>query len=126
MKTKMLAKVLERIDAWPPAFGVEVSRPFTNEAQVKRRLKVAVEVAGGHELFQRDGNWFVTAARFYRAEHGAPPEGGGFGKTRSLPLAMPEGADFFNTQSPAWNRFHDLFGCARDAGDVRRWRVACS
>jgi hypothetical protein len=57
------------VDAGSPTFGVELSRPVADKAQVQRCFEMAVEVVLGEKVLQRDGDRFVEAAGFGQAEH---------------------------------------------------------
>jgi hypothetical protein len=59
---------------------------------------VPIEVVGRDELLEGDGDRFVEAAGFCGAEHDALRDAVDSGKARSLPLAGPQRAAFFNTQ----------------------------
>ena len=63
----------DRVDAGPAPLGVQLPRPVADEAQVELRLQVAVEVVGGNEVLQRDGDRLVEAAGLGRAEHRRTP-----------------------------------------------------
>jgi hypothetical protein len=41
-----------RVDTGPAALGVQLPRPLSDKAQVKRRLQVPVEVVSGDEVLQ--------------------------------------------------------------------------
>jgi hypothetical protein len=59
------------VDRGPATFGVPLPRPVAHEAQVQLRLQVPVEVGLRDHAFERDGNGFIEAAGFGRAEHRA-------------------------------------------------------
>ena len=50
----------------PAPLGIQLPRPVADEAQVELRLQVAVEVVGGDEVLQRDGDRLVEAAGLWR------------------------------------------------------------
>jgi hypothetical protein len=49
----------DRIDAGSAAVGVVLRDPLADEAQVEPSLQVRVEVIGGDEVLQRDGNRLI-------------------------------------------------------------------
>ena len=72
------------IDAGAAALGVDVTRPLPDEAQIERRLEVAVEVVPGDELLKRDDNRFVKAEGLGRAEYERVPERGSTRERRAV------------------------------------------
>jgi hypothetical protein len=42
----------DRVDARPPALGIEVPRPVAHEAEVELSLEVAIEVVLGKKILQ--------------------------------------------------------------------------
>jgi len=67
------SRMNDRADGGPTAFGVQLARPLPDEAQVELGFQVAVEVARGNQLLQRDGDGLIEAAGLCGAEHGTPP-----------------------------------------------------
>src|SRR5687767_6340517 len=57
------------VDGRSTAVGVELPDPVSDEAQVERRLQMAIEVISGNEGFQCNGDGLIKAAGLGRAEH---------------------------------------------------------
>src|SRR5215217_6223959 len=68
-----------RVDAGPAPDGIELLRPVADKREVEFGFQVAVEVARGNEVLQRDGDRLIEAAGLDRAEHRWAP---GHGSTR--------------------------------------------
>jgi hypothetical protein len=75
----------DRVDGGASSLSVQLPRPVADKREAERRVDVPVEVVGGNEVLERDGNGFVEAARFCGAEHGSSEASVGLGTVWSLP-----------------------------------------
>ena len=86
----------DRVDARAPPPGIELPYPLRDEAEVRLRLALAVEVVRGDQRPKRARHRLVEAAGLGRTEHRGPPGRhvriGGIGV-----YLLPSGSAFFNT-----------------------------
>lgn len=60
----------DRVDGGTTNRGIEVGDPVPDEREIKRTLKMAIEVIDGNERFKGDGDRAVELAALTGAEHG--------------------------------------------------------
>jgi hypothetical protein len=93
------------VDGGPAALSVPRPSPLPHEAQVQLRLEMPVEVVGGNEVLERDGDWLIEPAGFRRAEHDGLRDGRMTRRVvQSIPTAKRASPASFST------RAHDPLG----------------
>ncbi len=73
------------VDGRAAALGVEFPRPLPNEARVQLRVEMAVEVDGGDQVLERNGDRLVEAAGFGDQRTGCPVYGFPAQRPRGVP-----------------------------------------
>src|SRR5687768_11943103 len=61
------------VDRRPAALRIAVRDPLPDKGEVQCRIEVPVEVMGGDELLERDGDGLVQRTEFGRPQHLSPP-----------------------------------------------------
>ena len=69
MRVRLELEEDDRVDARPPPLGVELPRPISDEGEVELGFQVAAEGVLRNEVFERDGDRLIKAARFGGAKH---------------------------------------------------------